>query len=89
MFQKWFSKPHIDVLADLVSEVYALLAVARSDQQVVITINDPQKEENMIIRLNGRLWKNVDNPMSELREFHHILAINVRNNRIITCSLEG
>lgn len=82
------TKPHIDILNDTVQELYSLLSVASSSQKVVITIDDTLKTKKLIVRVNGQLWKYSSNPMTELRELHNILAINIKLGRIITMTLE-
>lgn len=79
---------HFEVLNQKIQEIYSLLSIASSNQTIIVEFNDPLEQEKMIVRLNGRLWTRTDNPMSELREFHNILALNIKENRIITVSLE-
>lgn len=82
------TKPQIDILNDTVQELYSLLSIASSSQQIVISIDEPLKADRLVVRINGRMWTRTDNPMTELRELHNILAINIKLGRTITMGLE-
>lgn len=90
---KWLTnfqneKSHFEILNQKIQEIYSLLSIADSSQTIIVEFDDNLKQEKMVVRINGRLWTKTDNPMSELREFHNILALNIKENRIITVSLE-
>lgn len=89
---KWlaeYSGPsHFDILNHKIQELYSLLSIARSDQVIVVEFKDKFEKEKMVVRINGKMWNYTDNPMAELKEFHTILALNVKNNREITMTLE-
>lgn len=88
---KWLSpssSSHFDTLNNTIQELYSLLSIARSGQRIVIEINDHRSNEKMVVSINGRMWNHTDNPMSELRELHTILALNIKNNREITMMIE-
>jgi hypothetical protein len=87
-FPLFSHKSNFDILNNTIQELYSLLSVARSDQKIVIEINNPKAEQKMVIHVNGHMWTHTDNPMSELRELHTVLALNVKNNREITLMLE-
>lgn len=82
------TKPQIDILNDTVQELYSLLSIASSSQQIVISIDEPLKADRLVVRISGRMWYRTDNPMTELRELHNILAINIKLGRTITMGLE-
>jgi len=85
----WLTKDNnFDTMNKKIQELYALLAIAGSNQIVYVEFDDNTKKEKLRVAINGRMWLNTDNPMSELREFHNILAMNIQEHRTITMYLE-
>jgi hypothetical protein len=77
-----------DILVSKLNEIYSLLAVAKSNQQVVVEFHDKMKPDAMRVVIAGHMHIHSTNPMSELREFHNILALNIKQNREIIITLE-
>lgn len=79
---------HCDALISKMDEIYSLLNVATPEQQVVVEFNDPKESNKMVVCLNGFFWEKTYNPMSELREFNRILALNIANGREISIRIQ-
>jgi len=79
---------NFDTLNHKIQELYSLLSIANSNQIILIEFDDKFKQEKMVVQIEGKMWTKTDNPMSELRELHNILALNIIENRTITITLE-
>jgi hypothetical protein len=90
MLNKIFNKGPSDfeILVSKINEIYSYLAIAKSNQEVVIKFSDKLSKEALIVRIAGHMHLNSANPISELREFHNVLALNIKQNREIVITLE-
>jgi hypothetical protein len=90
MFPKLFkSAPSdFDILVAKLNEIYSLLAIAKSNQEVIVEFYDVTKPEMMKVSIAGHIHFNSANPMSELREFHNILALNIKQKREILITIK-
>lgn len=77
-----------EILVAKLNEIYSLLAIAKSNQQVIVEFEDRIKQDKLRVVLAGALFQHSSKPASELREFHNILAMNISQHRTITITLE-
>ena len=80
--------PDIDTVSSVLEQVYSMLSIATSKQQVVVKFDDPSADTVFYARINGRMWQHTDNPMPELMELHRIILLNIRQQNHISVYLD-
>ena len=81
-------KSKFETYSMLLDEVYSTLSVCEEGSHVIITIKDPMKADTMEIAIEGKSWMNNPNFAVELKEFNHILSLNVKYGRTITVTIQ-